>query len=414
MANQSIQDIIAEVAREKGVPVTLALAIAQVESGLNPDAIGDGGHSVGLFQLNDRGEGAGMSVADREDPRRNAEIALTQVANVLKSNPNMSWGDIAAAAQRPKDRAGYAAKINQIVNNGVDVSQNTTSDGGPVLDENSLAASYGFAAAFFNSDPELSKLIQQATAQQWTKDKFTAEFQATKWYQAHAQSVRDFIALQTSDPATFNAKLSQAEADVKNAAAQVGAQLDDNMVKQIATNYLQFGWDSNQLQQAIGAHVSLGNAGGTAQDTLTQMHQYVSQMGVNLSDSSLDGYLRGIQSGTSSMGDFEGYIRRLAAGAFPAYADQIEGGQTVQQIADPYVQDMANILEINPANITLQDPTIRSMLSGKDANGQPAQTGLWDFEQKLRQDPRWQYTKNANDAGYSMIHQIGQDFGFLS
>ena len=92
MANQSIQDIIAEVAREKGVPVTLALAIAQVESGLNPDAIGDGGHSVGLFQLNDRGEGAGMSVADREDPRRNAEIALTQVANVLKANPGIGQG----------------------------------------------------------------------------------------------------------------------------------------------------------------------------------------------------------------------------------------------------------------------------------------------------------------------------------
>lgn len=420
---QNIQDIIAEVAREEGVPVELALAIAQEESGFDPKAVGDNGHSIGLFQLNDEGEGHGMTVAQREDPRTNAQIALRQVAAVLKQNPNMDWGSVAAAAQRPLDRVGYANSINNILQNGVKVpaasgggtysaNTNVNANGGPVLDEQSLAAEYGFAASFFNSDPELKRLIEQATAQQWTPDKFKAEFQATNWYQTHSQSVRDFITLQTTDPATFNARVNQELADVKNKASSMGAQLDDATMKQIATNALEFGWDDNQLNAALGAHVSL-TSGGNSADTLTSMKQYLSDMGINMADQTIQGYLRGIESGTSSTGDFQAQVRKLAQSAFPAYSQQIAAGQTVKDIADPYMQDMATILELNPANITLQDPTIRSVLTGTGQDGQPAQTGLWQFEQNLRKDPRWQYTKNATDQTYSMINTIGQTWGFL-
>ena len=81
-----VRTIITNVANELGVDPKLALAIAQQESGFNPNAIGDSGNSVGLFQLNIMGEGAGMTVAQREDPETNARIALTQVAAVAKQH----------------------------------------------------------------------------------------------------------------------------------------------------------------------------------------------------------------------------------------------------------------------------------------------------------------------------------------
>lgn len=113
-AVEQIKAIIVSVAQALGVDPKLALATAQQESGFNPDAIGDSGHSVGLFQLNDRGEGAGMTVAQRQDPTVNARIALTQIGNVARDHPDWSPGEIAAAAQRPKDRAGYARSVNAI------------------------------------------------------------------------------------------------------------------------------------------------------------------------------------------------------------------------------------------------------------------------------------------------------------
>lgn len=103
---------ITQAANQLGVPVQVAIAIAQQESGLDPNAVGDNGHSIGLFQLYDQGEGAGMTDAQRRDPLTNAMTALKEVAAVAQQHPGWSWGQIAAAAQRPADQAGYAASVN--------------------------------------------------------------------------------------------------------------------------------------------------------------------------------------------------------------------------------------------------------------------------------------------------------------
>lgn len=54
------------------VPPTFLKAVMLSESGEQPDAVGDQGHSVGLFQLHDQGYGAGMGDS-RFDPATNAD-----------------------------------------------------------------------------------------------------------------------------------------------------------------------------------------------------------------------------------------------------------------------------------------------------------------------------------------------------
>jgi hypothetical protein len=99
-------------AAKTGVPLALAEAIAYTESGYNPNAIGDSGQSVGLYQLNSSGEGAGMTVVAREDPYQNALIALSRVGSIYKAQPGADWGSIAAQAQRPADPAAYAGLVD--------------------------------------------------------------------------------------------------------------------------------------------------------------------------------------------------------------------------------------------------------------------------------------------------------------
>lgn len=110
------------------LPVTAAAVVnAYAESGLNPLSIGDSGNSVGLFQLNIRGAGAGMSVAQRQDATTNARTllarerhALAQV--VLLAQSGASLGQLAAAfakyVERPRypdaegvKRAAYALRL---------------------------------------------------------------------------------------------------------------------------------------------------------------------------------------------------------------------------------------------------------------------------------------------------------------
>lgn len=101
--------IVAEVAKEKGVDPATAIAAMLVESGGNNKAVGDGGTSFGLFQLHQGGElPAGWTPEQAFDPRANAEVALSVFAQTHASDP----GQLAAAAQRPGDPAGYAAKVD--------------------------------------------------------------------------------------------------------------------------------------------------------------------------------------------------------------------------------------------------------------------------------------------------------------
>lgn len=106
----SITDIIAQVAQSKGVNPNLAIATAEVESGLNPQAVGDQGTSFGLFQLHRGGELGNLSVAQAFDPFTNANTALNAFVpcESLFSDP----GQIAACAQRPANPGAYASKVD--------------------------------------------------------------------------------------------------------------------------------------------------------------------------------------------------------------------------------------------------------------------------------------------------------------
>ncbi len=102
--------VVAQVARRLGVDPVVAVAAMLVESGGNPRAVGDNGHSFGLFQLNSRGELAENHLNPQQafNPTINAQVALSYFRKGHTDNP----GAMAAAAQRPANRADYARKVN--------------------------------------------------------------------------------------------------------------------------------------------------------------------------------------------------------------------------------------------------------------------------------------------------------------
>lgn len=70
--------------------VDKALWVIQHESGGNPGVYGDAGHSVGLFQLNDRGLASGRDLKSLEDPATNIRLAAQAVYGPQGWKP---WGE---------------------------------------------------------------------------------------------------------------------------------------------------------------------------------------------------------------------------------------------------------------------------------------------------------------------------------
>jgi hypothetical protein len=89
---------------------------------------------------------------------------------------------------------------------------------------------------------------------------------------------------------------------------------------------------------------------------------------------------------------------------FPALADKIDKGYTVKQLLTPYINTRANILEEDPDSIDVS--TLKSVAS--DPKGL---TGLYDYEISLRKDPKWRFTKNAQDSLSSLGRDLTKMFG---
>jgi hypothetical protein len=89
---------------------------------------------------------------------------------------------------------------------------------------------------------------------------------------------------------------------------------------------------------------------------------------------------------------------------FPALADKIDKGYTVKQLLSPYLQTRANILEEDADAIDLKE--LQSI--AKDPKGL---VGLYDYEISLRKNPKWAYTKNAQDSLSSLARDMTKMFG---
>lgn len=282
-----------------------------------------------------------------------------------------------------------------------------------------IAAEYNWSQTLLNSDPELKSLFNKAVKGTWSPDRFIAELQTTKWYQKHSDSARAAVVLQTTDPATWKSRVAQSSASLQQSAAQMGAVLSTAQLSKMSTDMTTLGWTSQQQQAALSQYVRVAatgpNAGqyvGSAGQNTQALMATAEANGYKISDTDLAKWNQSISAGTSTVDDYQQFMRRQAALTFPSFSDELLAGSDMKDVANPYINSMSNILEIPSTNITLQDPTLRKALAGSDPKtGKPQAMAMYDFESTLRQDPRWQYTDNAKQAASGALIGIGRMMG---
>ena len=176
-------------------------------------------------------------------------------------------------------------------------------------------------------------------------------------------------------------------------------------------------WLDNQIKNELNAGIqdvnTLNIPEGPAGKYFVAAKSLAAQNGVMLSDGAATSYANSIVSGKVSQDTVFNTIRESAANAFPSMADKIKQGIDLQTLADPYIQSMSNILEVPDTAIDLFDPKIRSALAYTTPDGKVGTKSIYDFEKELRQDPRWQYTKNAREQASSIATTVLKDFGFM-
>lgn len=284
----------------------------------------------------------------------------------------------------------------------------------PSLDQNTLAQQYGFALAVLNSDPDLKRIFDQAVRESWDDSRFQAAVRNTGWFKRNGEAFRNSQMLKAADPGEYNAQLQQTRHAVSAMAAEMGAILGTEY-ENIARQAFELGWDQNQLKYTLSRFVKYtdGQLHGYAGQIEEELRARAAMQGVHLAPQTVQDWVGNVLGGRASLQTFFNSIDKNAESAYPHLVERLRAGETIQDIAAPYRETVATLLEIDPGSVTVRDPLVKQALAAPGEKG-PQLKPLWQFEKDVRSDKRWLGTKNAQDEAMSTTRRILTDMGLVA
>jgi len=291
-----------------------------------------------------------------------------------------------------------------------------------------LKASYGFVALLAQQVPEIGKLMQQAITGKWTSERFQMAVANTAWWKRTPAATRQWITQQAADPASAAQSLRSGGDSITQQASALGFEgISPQAAQKIWLTGQLRGYDETTMKawtfNAIFKHGLAGDlsiAGGEIGARMADATQLASAYGYNPKDlkqqitMAVGESFSDSQDRTTGLVKFQDKLKGYAKSKYGAFADRIDQGETVMDIANPYFEKYSQILEVNPNDVSLDDKLIQQWLQGKSEAGKPpAATAVWQAEQDLRKDPRWGYTTNARQSAAETATVIGRAFGMV-
>lgn len=289
----------------------------------------------------------------------------------------------------------------------------------------------------FKHVPSLKGLLDQYVKKGWTNARFLQELRNDPWYKQNSSEIKqryvqlynyqDLVATgQATGNTDYEKQIATFERKLADKARAMGsnAASDPTALRKAAENmYItNVGIDDAMVTDFLASAIKPtgGIIGGKpttgfSGDALTNYQDLVTTArnnGFEVSDivpgaTSVEQVLQGIATGRIDINRVKQDARKLAAQGQPQYVrDLLSQGYDLKDVFAPYRKVMGTVLEVNPDQIDLNDPTLRTAITDKgDMN-------LYDFKKALRQDNRWQYTEQAKKDVADAALTVLKDFGF--
>jgi len=313
---------------------------------------------------------------------------------------------------------------------------------------------YGEQAKFIASVPELGGpggLLDQAVKNNWSAATWATQFANTKWAAAHPGDIGLAEIKRISTPSEYNTEYNAAQNRISTVAASLGIKLtpaqlgqqvtdinspvplDQNAVNsgQDMTNWLMQHPNATdlQIQQQMAKYGTIdpttGPGGAIKQlssnlQSLAQQYGVYGQFSPDGTSKSFDNYATQQVAAGANISDpaiattAEQMYKTAAINTYKPFADQINAGMKVSDLASPYINTLSSLLEVSPSDIQLGSASgYGSMISKAmmgDANGQP--TNPYDFANQVRSQPEWLNTQNAHQTILGGVNQLISKMGF--
>jgi hypothetical protein len=295
-----------------------------------------------------------------------------------------------------------------------------------------IRASYGFVALLGDAVPEIRDILNRAVQEKWTPDRFVMSVASTNWWKNTPSAQREWTIRLATDPAQAAVEMATGADEIRRMTVELGVPMFGiEHAKQIwlETKITGFGDEASLRAFVSRRALEMANysnefgdgpqAGGRMGQLVQEMFSLAQEYGYtspNLSQEVLD-HARFLMSwgGTTDNTGWREKMINFASAYYAPYAEDIRGGKTLAEVAQPVVSRVAQLLEVNPDALNMNDPVLKKALTEWNAEGgvQRAYT-LREIEDMTRKDSRWLKTDNAMDEASKMVNEIGQRFGMVA
>lgn len=299
---------------------------------------------------------------------------------------------------------------------GVGVPSGEADTGVPEDFEAAAAQIYGGYYAIVKQNQEIASLLLLATEQGWDESKFQYELEQTNWWKDTTGAAREFSIREQRDPATVATEINNKAAELQAFGVQIGLTPGSVDYNQIARDSLRFGWGDQVTQNALNYRATQSVAGrysllnGYYGDKVRDLMR---DYGQSLPNETLQVYVNDLATGAQSLETLKLEAEEAAKAMFPSIADRIANGQTVAQIAQPYRNTAASILEVDPNSIDFTSSEWAKAFTVQNADGSQRTMNFNEWGDYLRTNRQfgYEYTTQAKQRAYQVANQLADLFG---
>ena len=282
--------------------------------------------------------------------------------------------------------------------------------------EAAAAQIYGGYYAIVKQNQEIASLLLLATEQGWDESKFQYQLEQTNWWKDTTGAAREFSIREQRDPSTVATEINNKAAELQAFGVQIGLTPGSVDYNQIARDSLRFGWGDQVTQNALNYRATQSVAGrysllnGYYGDKVRDLMR---DYGQSLPNETLQIYVNDLATGAQSLETLKLEAEEAAKAMFPSIADRIARGQTVTQIAQPYRNTAASILEVDPNSIDFTNSEWAKAFTVQNADGSQRTMNFNEWGDYLRTNRQfgYEYTTQAKQRAYQVANQLADLFG---
>lgn len=320
-----------------------------------------------------------------------------------------TWGNIHGDAKYPNNSTGAMGK-NASPDSGL---------GGPIDDKiKSEYPSLSWVLDPSSGDPEVAQILRDAYTSDppWSSTLIQGKIMGTAWWKQNSDTARLYYEQQYTDPSSFQNKIRDYSAQIQDIGGKIGYDesiLTPSYISYFANKAYRDGLNPAQIQHILADEITPLAGTTDKSPILSQMKQVQQQYQIAIDGLTQQYWLQAIGSGRQTIDSFTNAVTSQAKAQFPNLTGQFDSGLTFKQIIDPYRNQAAKLLEVNPEQLDFMgDAKWRHVVDYVDPKTAVHRTmSSVELDNYIKSMPEWSNTKNAVDQYSQVGQQIAQDFG---